>query len=102
MYVAEVDGKVVGYISFTNEIREDEWCGRYCRLDHLIVDEEHRRKGYGTKLFEALLQRAQKDDANVVVDTFSNNEGMIEFLESLGFQPYSTIFLLDRKKRLRL
>ena len=59
VYVAEVDGENVGYISFTKKIHEDEWCGRYYRLDHLIVDEKHRRKGYGTKLFEVLLHAAQ-------------------------------------------
>ena len=102
VYVAEDDGKVAGYISFSNEIREDEWCGRYFRLEHLIVDEKHRGKGYGTKLLEVLLQRAQKDNANVVADTFVKNEGTIEFFKSLGFKPFEAIFLLDRKRRLKL
>ena len=102
VYVAEVDRKVVGYISFSNKIREDEWCGRYYALEHLIVDEEHRRKGYGTKLFEALLESAQRDNANIVVDTFVKNEGTIEFFKSLGFKPFETIFLLDRTGRLKI
>jgi len=102
VYVAEVDGKVVGYISFSKEIREDEWCGRYYRVDHLIVDEAHRRKGYGTKLLRVLLQMAKNDNANVVTDTFVKNIGTVEFFKSLGFKPFETIFLLDRKKRLRL
>jgi len=102
VYIAEVDGKVVGYISFSKEIHEDEWCGRNYRLEHLIVDEKHRRKGYGTKLLKALLQRTQKDNANVVADTFVKNVGTIEFYKSLGFKPFETIFLLDREKRLKL
>lgn len=102
VYVAEVDGKVVEYLSFSSKVRENEWYGRYYVLEHLIVDEKHRRNGYGTKLFNALLQKAQKDDANVVADTFVNNEGTIEFFKSLGFKPFETIFLLDRKKRLKL
>jgi len=102
VYVAEVNRKVVGYISFSNIIREDEWCGRSYRLEHIIVDEKHRRKGHGTKLLEALLQKAQKDDANVVADTFVNNEGTIEFYKSLGFKPLETIFVLDRKGRLKI
>jgi len=101
VYVAEADGKVVGYISFSNKIREDEWCGRYCTLDHLIVDEKHRRKGYGTRLLEALLRSAQRDNANVVADTFVKNKGTIEFFKSLGFKPFETIFLLDREGRLK-
>lgn len=101
VYVAEVDAKVVGYISFSNKVREDEWCGRYYRLEHLIVDKRHRRKGYGTKLFEVLLQKAQKDDANLVTDTFVGNKGTIAFFKSLDFKPFETIFLLDRKKRLK-
>jgi len=102
VFVAEGNGKVVGYISFSNKIYEDEWCGRHLRLEHLIVDEKHRRKGYGTKLLEAFLQRAQEQNANVVADTFTKNKGTIEFLKSLGFKPLETIFLLDRKKRLKL
>ena len=102
VYVAEVDRKAVGYISFSNKIREDEWCGRYYALEHLIVDKKHRRKGYGTRLLEVLLQRAQKDNANVVVDTFVKNEGTIKFFKSLGFKPFETIFLLDRNGRLKL
>jgi len=102
VYVAEVEGKVVGYIAFSTEIREDEWCGRNYRLEHLIVDEKHRRKGYGTKLLKVLLERAQRNDANVVADTFTKNKGTIEFFKRLEFKPFETIFLLDRKGRLRL
>ena len=102
VYVAEVDGKIVGYISFSSKIREDEWCGRNYRLEHLIVDEKYRRKGYGTKRLWVLLERAQKDDANVVTDTFVKNKGTIEFYKGLGFKPFETIFVLDRKKRLKL
>ena len=102
VYVAEVDGKVVRYISFSSKIREDEWCGRYYTLEHFIVDRKHRRKGYGTKLFEVLLERAEEDDANVVADTFVKNEGTIGFFKSQGFRPFETIFLLDRKRRLKL
>ena len=102
VYVAEVGEKIVGYISFSNKIREDEWCGRYYALEHLIVDEEHRRKGLGTRLLEALLEIAKKDDANVVADTFVKNKGTIEFFKSRGFKPFETILLLDRKRRLVL
>jgi ribosomal protein S18 acetylase RimI-like enzyme len=102
VYVAVVTGKVVGYISFSKKIHKDEWCARHYRLDHLIVDEKHRRKGYGTELLRVLLQMAQKDDVNVVVDTFTKNEGTVEFFKSFGFKPFETIFLLDRKNRLKL
>jgi len=101
VYVGEVDGKVVGYISFS-KIHEDEWCGRNYRVEHLIVDEKYRRKGYGKRLFEVLLHKAQKDDASVVTDTFVKNEGTIAFYKSLGFKPFETIFVLDRKGRLKL
>jgi len=102
VYVAEVDGKVVGYVSFSNKIHEDEWCGRNLRLEHLIVDEKHKRKGYGTKLIETLLQKARKYNANIIADTFTKNVGTIEFFKSLGFKPFETIFLLDRKGALKL
>jgi ribosomal protein S18 acetylase RimI-like enzyme len=96
-YVAEEDGKVVGYISFSKRIHEDEWSGRHYRLDHLIVDEKHRRKGLGTQLLTILLQAAQKHDANVVLNTLINNEDAIAFFKSFGFKPLETTLLLDRK-----
>ncbi len=102
VFVAEVGEKIVGYISFSNKIRDDEWCGRYYALEHLIVDEEHRRKGLGTRLLEALLDIAKEDDANVVADTFVKNKGTIEFFKTRGFKPLETTFLLDRKKKLEL
>jgi len=102
VYVAEVDGEIVGYIAFSTQMREDEWCGRNYRLEHLIVDEKHRRKGYGTKLLQALLLTAEEKDANVKADTFVKNTGTIEFFKSLGFKPFETIFVLDRKGRLKL
>lgn len=102
VYVAEVDGQVVGYIPFSSKTREDEWCGKYYALEHLIVDKRHGRKNYGAKLLRALLQRAQKEDASVVADTFVKNKGTMEFFKSLGFKPFETIFLLDREGKLKL
>ena len=98
VYVAEDDRKVVGCISFSERIHEDEWSRRHYGLDHLIVDEKHRRKGFGTELLRILLQTAQKDNVNVVVDTFTKNKGTIAFFKSFGFKPLETIFLLDKKK----
>jgi len=56
-----------------------------------------QKNDHGT-VFEVLLERAQKEDANVVADIFVKNRSTIEFLKSLGFKPFETMFLPDRKE----
>jgi len=54
VYVAEIDGEVIGFFSIVN-VPEDFWTGKVFVekgfwLDHLFIRPEYIRKGVGTKL----------------------------------------------------
>jgi len=102
VYVAEIEGKLAGYIAFSPKPSEDEWCGKFYELYHIVVAEKSARKGVGTRLFEVLLKKAREDNANIRTSTLIKNEGAIRFYQSLGFKPFEISLILDIQKRLPL
>lgn len=58
--VAEVDGRVQGmafyYFCFST------WRGRYLYLEDLVVRQDFRRLGLGSKLFESIIEIAKEED----------------------------------------
>lgn len=56
--VAEIDAEVVGMALYYP--RYSTWKGRTIHLEDFIVKEEHRQKGIGKKLFDAVVVEAQK------------------------------------------
>ena len=70
IWVAELDGKVAGYIAF-----HDGW------IDHLFVDPEHQGAGLGS----ALLNKALAEGAERKLWTFQKNSRARTFYEARGF-----------------
>ena len=57
-----------------------------CHLLTLCVHPDHQRNGYGRKLFKLMLDRAQKQEAEVCfLEVRRSNEGAIELYRSMGF-----------------
>jgi GNAT superfamily N-acetyltransferase len=56
--VAEMDAEIVGMALYYP--RYSTWKGRTIHLEDFIVQEEHRKKGIGKKLFDAVIVEAQK------------------------------------------
>lgn len=83
LLVAELEGEVVG-IALYFQIYST-WKGKSLYLDDLVVQEKHRRKGIGGKLFEALKQEAKAKKANhfgwQVLDW---NEPAIQFYKKIN------------------
>jgi GNAT superfamily N-acetyltransferase len=102
VYVAEVSGKVVGYMSFSPKIEENEFFGKYYHLYHMAVKPRFRRKGIATKLFATLLKEARKEQANIVGGTFLLNKPVLKFAHEMGFKPIETVFILDNIRRLKI
>jgi ribosomal protein S18 acetylase RimI-like enzyme len=83
--VAEVDGKVVGYIEFRN--------GGLRRIAHsgsfsIYLDSEHREIGIGSMLMERLIEwaRASPIIEKVTLAVFSTNERAQRLYRKFGFQ----------------
>jgi len=102
VYVAESDGKVVGYMSFSHKPEENEFFGRYCHLYHITVKREHRGKGIATKLIKVLLRKAKQENVNILVGTLTPNKQAIRFYQKLGFRPIYTSLVLDNTSKLKI
>lgn len=77
-HVAEISGIIVGFALYY--IRYSTWKGQRLYLEDIIVTREYRRKGIGKKLFEAVLDDAQKKNLNGVLwQVLEWNKPAIEF-----------------------
>jgi len=101
VYVAEQDGKIVGYLSFSPKVEENEFFGKYYHLYHIAVRREFRRQGIATKLFNALLKKAKRENVNIVGGTFCMNQPALRFAQKMGCNPIETVLILDNAHRLK-
>lgn len=101
IYVAVIGAEIIGYICFNKEIEEDEWYGKHYHIDHIIVDENYRERGIGSKLFSIVLRKAKQRNLNIKVDTLVTNKKGINFYTKLGFRPLETYMILDLQKKLK-
>lgn len=77
-YVAEVDGKVVGFALYY--LRYSTWKGPRMYLEDILVTKEWRNKGIGKLLFEQLLITAKEKNLNGMVwQVLDWNEDAIRF-----------------------
>lgn len=85
--VAEADGVVVGYATWTGFRGGDRFPGYRQTVEHTIhVDSEQHGRGVGRALLEALVTEARRRALHVMVGAIdSENTGSLAFHEALGF-----------------
>jgi GNAT superfamily N-acetyltransferase len=100
--VAEVDGRLVGWLSARLEfpdhnadrqfVREHDWTRLL--VDALIVEREQWRRGIGTMLLEAAESWGRAHGARVVrLDTYAQGPVSVPFYEQhMGYQRRSIVF----------
>ena len=77
-FVAEVDGKVVGFALYY--IRYSTWKGQRLYLEDILVTESSRGKGIGKLLFDRLIEEAkEKKFSGMVWQVLDWNEPAINF-----------------------
>ena len=64
-FVAEVDGKVVGFALYY--IRYSTWKGQRLYLEDILVNEPFRGKGIGKLLFDQLVKEAKEKEFSAMV-----------------------------------
>lgn len=101
LFVAVDNGVVVGY-AHVGRKEEDEWCGEFRELTHIMVSKRYRNKGVGRALFSAVNALSRKEGTNIKTVTNTANKEAISFYKSLGFRPLELGMLLQRKRRLKL
>jgi len=95
-FVAEVEGKIVGYIMCRMESGVSNFGLRWVKRGHIVsisVLAANRRQGIGTKLvqqaIEALITKYNAKE--VILEVRINNEPAIRLYESLGFTRNRTL-----------
>jgi ribosomal protein S18 acetylase RimI-like enzyme len=84
--VAEVDGKVGGFILANTIIKEATAWKRYGYLSWIGVDEAFQRTGLGFRLYRELEERFRQEGVRMIIaDTETENEEAIAFFKTLGF-----------------
>ena len=82
IFVAEVDGKVVGHIEVIPDFSQDP--GEYLYISVLMVHRKYRRRGIGTKLVGVAEDYARERGLHYVV--VNSEEQSVGFYEKLGFK----------------
>lgn len=75
------------------------WCGKYLEADNVIILEEHRSKGVGKILFDALKKKAEELDCSMMaLDSYTDNFKAHKFFYNQGFIPRGFHFINIMKK----
>ena len=97
VYVAEVDGSIVGYILGEIHIRKPIYpIGKYGFVSDISVNAEWRRSGIGRVLVETLLAWFRKEGVTAVeLFILEANPVSTAFWQSMGFGHYLRLLRLD-------
>jgi len=96
LWVAEVDGHVIGWLSFKSFLPRCAYRGTI-ELS-VYVDEKFRRRGIARRLLEEAIAHASSLRINAMVGLiFAHNEPSLRLFERLGFERWG---LLPRVARL--
>ena len=87
LFGADIDGKIVGICFIVMRTpKNDALVPRVCAyIDDIAVDENYRRQGIGTALYNEALKRAKECGAQVIQLQVSEfNKAAVDFYKSLG------------------
>mgnify|MGYP001036288281 CR=1 FL=1 len=88
-FVADREGRIVGCIAVNVQTQPAYWeIRRVGHISGLMVEQEVRREGIGTQLFERARRYFQEQGVRYyTVYTAVRNEGAIAFYEARGMEP---------------
>lgn len=82
------DGRIVGYLWVTF-CEDEEMDFRFAEIQEIYIEEEFRRHGVATQLYEYAEAKARRNDAKVIRSgTGLCNSASLQLHERLGFAPY--------------
>ena len=88
--VAKIDGRIVGYISWSDRCRGHFSVDGAAEVGNLYVLQEFQGRGVGRALLEAALARIGEQD--VILSAFSSNTAALGFYEHIGFERTGVTF----------
>jgi ribosomal protein S18 acetylase RimI-like enzyme len=97
VFIAKVNGKIVGYLSGGLTQREDYRNLPVCaELESMYILDDYRSNGIGSKLYaEFLAWCKSKNVSKIVVEASAGNKLGIDFYKKNGFNEYSLILESD-------
>ena len=92
-YIASLDGVDIGYI-FARIVERPEnlmmYAWKYIYIEHISIDPQYQRKGYGQQLLEEVYRFAKgKGIHTIALDVWGFNRQSQFFFEKNGFEPYN-------------
>ena len=87
MIGAEVDGKIVGFVivQIRQTLDKIHTPRIFAYLENIVVDENYRRKGIGTVIYQEGIKRAKEQGAtSMELKVWNFNTGAINFYQSMG------------------
>jgi len=92
LFGAFADGKLVGVAGAW--IATKIWCGLYLEIDNLVVAENQRSSGTGSRLIEHLERVARERGCKLVVlDSYTTNHPSHRLYHRLGFEIWGFHFV---------
>jgi len=99
-FIAEVDGRLAGFILATTVEKEGTAWKRYGYLSWMGVDEAFQRRNLGRRLYRRLEEKMLEDGVRMVIaDTEGNNAEAVAFFKKVGFSVRSEHLWLAKTLR---
>jgi ribosomal protein S18 acetylase RimI-like enzyme len=87
--VAELEGKIVGFIIFRIK-KHPAYSEKITHISDLYVDEKYRKLGIGKKLVEEIIKLSKSKKVKyITITVHCKNEIGLKFWKKLGFEEYS-------------
>ena len=93
IFVAILDGKVVGSTTMLIEPKFIHNGGKVAHIEDVVVTKEYQGKGIGEKLIRSLLDYAKKNDCYKTI--LDSNDDVKPFYEKIGFKKHSNCMRFD-------
>ncbi|MCL2329542.1 MAG: N-acetyltransferase family protein [Bacteroidetes bacterium] len=95
-YVGEINGKVIGF--YHTQYWNNRCACTATVEESIFLDKDETGKGYGTQLFEHLLQHIDKNTVHVLIASIAiPNESSVRLHEKFGFKQISHMKEIGRK-----
>lgn len=94
IFVAEINGKIVGYLA-GNILEEISYSVEtFAELDNMYIDTNYRGYGIGSKLIDKFKNYCKNIGIeNIKVTAYAHNKQAIKFYMKNGFQDYNTTLI---------
>lgn len=91
IFVAEMDGKVIGY-NYLSDYRGGRLAFRFTMETSYYIEQHYQRKGVASKLMEQVIAFCQQNGIkNLIAFVMEHNKPSIKFLQKQGFQQWGLL-----------